>query len=239
MVDYKFTQFARVRQLGTNVNCSNMFHSQHKGSEFDHSFSQYNAQRKFYANGYPTKEDKKCVRTKSARVKKLKTSYYSEMELKFPRMQTMDRRISSSSDKIDSLKKPHPGMKPQRTHSSSRLTYERKTQGDDESEDVNFVNSKVTRKSDFLSHSFNKSIPRTLPLNKTPFALFLEDDGPYSRKLFGPLANREEEGEARGRQKEREIYSDKCAQDNVKDFGGTKEIKKGTLWKHRDKLFSR
>ena len=36
---------------------------------------------------------------------------------------------------------------------------------------------------------------------KTPFQMFLEDDGPYSRKLYGPLKNSEDEGENKQNEK--------------------------------------
>ena len=81
------------------------------------------------------KLNNKCGRTKSARFKKLKLSNFSEMELNFPRMQTMDRRVSSSSDQIDNPRKQKMREKPLRTHSSSRLDYELKTEVNNDSED--------------------------------------------------------------------------------------------------------
>ena len=41
-------------------------------------------------------------------------------------MQTLDRRISASSDQLDTLKKQKQRQRPFRTRSSSRLSYERK-----------------------------------------------------------------------------------------------------------------
>ena len=71
-------------------------------------------------------------------------------------------------------------QKPFRTRSSSRLSYERKF---DEPE------------SDFKIPSYyhkapvNKETPQR-EVTKTPFEIFLEDDGPYSRKLYGPVTSK-------------------------------------------------
>ena len=193
------------------------------------------------SSDYATKVEKKCERTKSARVKKLQTSDFSEIASVSPRMQTMDRRVSSSSDKIDTLRKQNLASKPVRTHSSSRLSYERKTQVDNDfSDEYDFVTGRIHRKCDIRSQSFHRSIPRTEEhMTKTPLALFLEDDGPYSRKLFGPLAQSVKEGKARGRQKEREIYQGNYDLDKERNIEVAVDVKKGTLWKQRDKLFAR
>jgi hypothetical protein len=76
---------------------------------------------------------------------------------------------------------------------------------------VGFVTAKIHRKSDLSSSNFQRNIPRTVgDLTKTQFALFLENDGPYSRKLFGPLSHRESfmerEGQDRKKKQERSVY---------------------------------
>jgi len=92
-------------------------------------------------------------------------------------MQTLDRRISASSDQLDTLKKLKSREKPVRTRSSSRISFERKF----ESEDYHLERDK----SFFTRGNGSK---RSQGGAKTPFEMFLEDDGPYSRKLYGPVA---------------------------------------------------
>ena len=91
-------------------------------------------------------------------------------------MQTLDRRISASSDQLDTLKKFKNREKPIRTRSSSRISFERKF----ESEDYHFERAKPA----FTRTNGSK---RSRDGAKTPFEMFLEDDGPYSRKLYGPV----------------------------------------------------
>ena len=91
---------------------------------------------------------------------------------------------------------------------------------------------------------------------KTPFEIFLEDDGPYSRKLYGPAPQSCETQNSKssksGHQGEkvttsgRNMPSSKSTeylvdpQDCVeRDLRSISAIKKGLLWQQRDKLFSR
>ena len=62
-----------------------------------------------------TNLNNRCVRTKSERLKKSNIINFSEAEFDFPSMQTMDRRVSSSSDQIDTLGKQKISAKPLRT----------------------------------------------------------------------------------------------------------------------------
>ena len=66
--------------------------------------------------------------------------------------------------------------KPLRTRSSSKISFERKF-NIEESENVE-AKPTFTRKS---------GSKRSRDGSKTPFEMFLEDDGPYSRKLYGPV----------------------------------------------------
>ena len=192
MCDPSVGHVAKVRALPTHSNCSDMYPTQHTDRHM-------------------------CGRTKSSRQNKSKVSIFSGTELDFPRMQTMDRRVSSSSDQIDNLRRQKMRAKPLRTHSSSRLDYQRKTEDGDGSEATDFVTGKIHNKCDLRSSSFHKSIPRTGGVvTKTPFALFLEDDGPYSRKLFGPLAHRDTEEQCWGRQKESPGFCGEPQKDKVR-----------------------
>jgi hypothetical protein len=196
---------AKVRSIPTHSNCSDIYPTQHTDSQYYHNISH---------NEIGTKVNNKCGRTKSARLKKLRVSNSSEMEFDFPQMQTMDRRVSSSSDQIDNLRKQTIRAKPLRTHSSSRLDYEQKTEVNN---DTDFVMGKIHRKCDLRSSSFHQNIPRTGgDLIKTPFALFMQDDGPYSRKLFGPLATTDREEPCRRRQKESPGYWGESNKDKVR-----------------------
>ena len=183
MGDTDAAQFARIRSLGTNG--AKMYSSQQKEIKryhFEHL--------KQYFSEAAAKENYKCGRTKSARIKQ---NIY-EVESEFPRMQTMDRRVSSSSDQIDRLRMQGLNRKPKRTNSSSQLPYERRTKEKDCDKD-NFVTGKVHRKCDLLKPNLPKYDSRQEhAVKKTPLALFLEDDGPYSRKLFRSLGNRTKVG---------------------------------------------
>jgi hypothetical protein len=211
MSDHPVGIVARVRALPT-----------HSNSEYYQNIRQHNEKgRRLYTSeiaSTASKMNNKCGRTKSSRQKKLKVSNFSGTELDFPRMQTMDRRVSSSSDQIDNLRKPKIRAKPLRTHSSSRLDYERNTEFNDVSEGGVFVTAKIHRKCDLRSSSFHQTIQRTGgDWKKTPFALFLEDDGPYSRKLYGPVA-RDREEPCRGRQKEMAWYIRESEKDKVRNI---------------------
>ena len=96
-------------------------------------------------------------------------------------MQTLDRRISASSDQLDTLKKQKNRQKPFRTRSSSRLSYERKF--DSPEADFKFPSS-----SSYYQKPPQPKDSRS-EVTKTPFEIFLEDDGPYSRKLYGPVTS--------------------------------------------------
>ena len=205
---------AKVRALPTHSNCSDMYATQHTDNQYYYNISHHNeVGKRLYTSemaSTATKVNNKCGRTKSSRQKKLKVSNFSGTGLEFPRIQTMDRRVSSSSDQIDNLRKQEIRARPLRTHSSSRLDYERKAEVSD------YVTGKIHRKCDLRSSSFHQRIPRTGgDVTKTPFALFLEDDGPYSRKLYGPPA-REREEPCRGRQKEMAWCRGESEKDKVK-----------------------
>ena len=111
-------------------------------------------------------------------------------------MQTLDRRISASSDQLDTLKKQKNRQKPFRTRSSSRLSYERKF----DTEEAEF---KVP-----TYHQKPNSKEPSREVTKTPFEIFLEDDGPYSRKLYGPVTNKQPAMD-RGRERQSQKHHSK------------------------------
>jgi hypothetical protein len=111
-------------------------------------------------------------------------------------MQTLDRKISASSDQMDGFKKMRYSEQPRRPRSSSRVSYERKYQ---ENEKVtNDLSEYKCYKADPNMKRSVESIHKTFQRkgsrqsrarSKTPFEMFLENDGPYSRKLYGPVTS--------------------------------------------------
>jgi hypothetical protein len=200
MGEPNLTKFAQVRPLGTsfryggdhrNVKSKFSYLSPHqnKSSEFQAQCIQMRASNfsssQLLQNEGHFSESDKFVRSKS--VKKRSKSQDSKDESpgaykssKLPvsgsAMQTLDRRISASSDQLDTLRKMKNREKPLRTRSSSRISFERKF-NIEESENVE-AKPAFTRKS---------GSKQSRDGSKTPFEMFLEDDGPYSRKLYGPV----------------------------------------------------
>jgi len=158
-------------------------------------------------------------------------------------MQTLDRRISASSDQLDTLKKQKNRQKPFRTRSSSRLSYERKFDTEEAEFKVPTFHPKPNN---------NKETSREV--TKTPFEIFLEDDGPYSRKLYGPVTpkpsaidrSRERQSQKNHSKlvgglsklrKEKLVYT---PADNFREKEDVpRPVKKGLLWQQKDKFFSR
>ena len=83
---------------------------------------------------------------------------------------------------------------------------------------------------------------------RTPFEMFLENDGPYSRKLYGPLKNEKfinshMDGRI-GKVVMKNVICRKSEPSNVESSSSSSEfdgmsVKKGLLWQQRDSLFSR
>ena len=99
----------------------------------------------------------------------------SHMSVSDSVMQTLDRRISASSDQLDTLKKIKSREKPVRTSSSSRISFERTFQFEEKTKQDQ--TPAIVRK---------RGSRRSHKKPKTPFQIFLENDGPYSRQMYGP-----------------------------------------------------
>ena len=126
-----------------------------------------------------------------------------------PAMKTLDKKISDSSDHLDTLTSDQRNEKFLQLKSgfpiSPRASYRFPTRDSDlrdgdvifkykgamhSKNQYFFGNTNTARHSDnYLSVAEQDK--------KTPFQMFLEDDGPYSRKLYGPLKDRENEGESK------------------------------------------
>ena len=126
-----------------------------------------------------------------------------------PAMKTLDKKISVSSDHLDTLTSDQRQEKflqlksgfPIRPRASYRFPthYSDLSDGDvlfkykgamHSKNQYFFGNTNTARHSDNYPSVAEQD-------KKTPFQMFLEDDGPYSRKLYGPLKNREYEGESK------------------------------------------
>ena len=131
-------------------------------------------------------------------------------------MQTLDRRISASSDQLDTLKKLKNREKPMRTRSSSRISFERKF----ESEDYHFERAKPA----FIRGNGSK---RSRDEAKTPFEMFLENDGPYSRKLFGPINSETSRRSQRMDDKSGYVYKGQARKEKIvyTNFQGSNEVR--------------
>ena len=93
--------------------------------------------------------------------------------------------------------------------------------------------------------------PQVKPIQRsirTPFEIFLEDDGPYSRKLYGPVKSDKLVTSYKDRKIEKVVMKNVITRrpeqgfvdssNSSSSFDGM-SIKKGLLWQQRDSLFSR
>ena len=78
--------------------------------------------------------------------------------------------------------------RPTRTRSSSRFLYDRKPEQDDVV--FQYKGEMLSKNQYFFGGDGGESrrnLSRETESKKTPYEMFLEDDGPYSRKLYGPV----------------------------------------------------
>ena len=167
MSEPRLMKFAQVRQLGTSFRCEGW------EDKFESSSFQRNQNWNIDSgvdNPFPYSSHRRSKSSESR--DDLSRSYRSVR--KSPSgsvMQTLDRRISASSDNLDTLRPMESRKKPVRAHSSTRISFERK------------FNVEQRPKVDQLYTQIPfKNERRSRP--KTPFEIFLEDDGPYSRQLY-------------------------------------------------------
>ena len=101
----------------------------------------------------------------------------------------------------------------------------------------------------YFSSRSNNAVAKEKSGRKTPFEIFLEDDGPYSRKLYGPVERDSSSAPSKvttsavrnlSSSKSTEFLDKSCGEEFVeRDIRSISAIKKGLLWQQRDKLFSR
>jgi len=180
-----------------------------------------------------------------------------------PTMKTLDKKISVSSDQLDTLTSEQRQDKfaqlkagfPIRPRASYRLP----------SRDSDLSDGDVIFKYKGANYSkneyfFGNTVKRTEPKfstkyleddqdKKTPYQMFLEDDGPYSRKLYGPIQHSDQERDYQPQDKlviknfvhkSKDYFALPRAGDSIPPDCDTKQaVKKGLLWHQKDKLFSR
>jgi len=277
MVKPELTKFAQVRPLGTSFryppeNVGSRFSYQHsshnKTGEIQESWeknktSNLSSSQMQQSGGHCSQVDKlksEFLYINKSQRRRTKSSDSRDVQLCGPykavkrevsgsTMQTLDRRISASSDQLDTLKKQGNREKPLRTCSSSRLNFERKIVFEDSKNENH--NPTFIRKNDSK---------RIRDGTKTPFEMFLEDDGPYSRKPYGPLTPKTPRIQQRTQerqsinnrqqnipilahqQREKIVYTNnlgKLAHKLEDDSDKQRPVKKGLLWQQKDKFFSR
>jgi len=175
-------------------------------------------------------------------------------------MQTLDKRISASSDQLDCVKnsrtKEDSEAKARHRRSGCVLHHQDKENSDAiVNSDVIFKykGQKYSKNNYFLGNSENllntSDTSQRERGRKTPFEMFLEDDGPYSRKLYGPVTSDQSDHKQLHKAekvtmkniflKPSEFQVQYCSKSEHDLTRGLSAVKKGILWQQRDKLFSR
>ena len=111
-----------------------------------------------------------------------------------PAMKTLDKAISMSSDQLDTLTSD-------RMRNLARASYRLPAPGQNNASaapgGAGATDGNVIFKYKGAEYSKNEyffGIKSEQSNKKTAYQMFLEDDGPYSRKLFGPIAQKVENG---------------------------------------------
>jgi len=178
-----------------------------------------------------------------------------------PSMKTLDKKISVSSDQLDTLTSDQRQDKfaelkagfPIRQRASYRFP---KHDSDLSDGDVIFKykGANYSKNEYFFGNTDKGTEPNYSneyfeadQAKKTPYQMFLEDDGPYSRKLYGPIKHSDEERENSPNGKhliKNFVYKSKdyfalAGDSSAPDCETAQAVKKGLLWHQKDKLFSR
>ena len=212
-------QLRRKREAGAQVRGNQRFFSR----DFDHYQTQTRTGN--FRRARSTEWDEEGLDVGNVQSKKNEKSYskdnknHDELHTDFhmgtarrPAMKTLDKKISVSTDQLDTLTSDQRQEKFLQLKSGfpirPRASYRFPTRDSDLSDgdvvfkykganysknEYFFGNTNTTRRSDHKYSSDYLSVDDQA--KKTPFQMFLEDDGPYSRKLYGPLKSREGERE--------------------------------------------
>ena len=197
-------------------------------------------------------------------VKNLKSDQFTNFHISISpvssNMQTLDKRISASSDQLDCVRNTKGKVERETVGHNRRSGCVVHNQGRENNDAIDnsdvifkYKGQKYSKNEYFLGN--NEDFRNTSETSqrergrKTPFEMFLEDDGPYSRKLYGPVTG-DQSGNRQlykaekvtmknifSKHSEFQVqYSTKSEHDLAK---GLSAVKKGILWQQRDKLFSR
>lgn len=162
-------------------------------------------------------------------------------------MKTLDKAISMSSDQLDTLTSDRMRSMMQSGGPGVRASYRLPPPGQNNASaaPATGADGNVIFKYKGAEYSKNEyffGIKSEQSNKKTAYQMFLEDDGPYSRKLFGPIAQKVENGTEKLSFRNFVYKSKRHFTLQNDDDGGcdTKQVvRKGILWHQRDKLFSR
>ena len=108
-----------------------------------------------------------------------------------PAMKTLDKAISVSSDQLDTLTTERmrtSGLIPSH-RASYRLSGNNPGPNTSQATDGNVIFK--YKGAEYSKNEYFFGI-KSEQAKKTAYQMFLEDDGPYSRKLFGPIAQKQE-----------------------------------------------
>ena len=166
-----------------------------------------------------------------------------------PIMQTLDRKFSASSDQLDNIQRLRYSVRRPRARSASRMTETNKN--DNKLQFCRSICDEVLQKND--RHQPRKSVE-----------VFLEDDGPYSRKFYGSSSKQSEKQQQIRRERYLSLShtpyknkveviqkKDQKSSKNQRMTNSNKETKlkeedynvkcamNGLLWERKDQLFSR
>lgn len=266
-------QLRRKREAAAQDRANQRFFSR----DFDHYQTQQRSSN--FRRSRSTEWDQECRDLENVQSKKIEKALHhgpnarsdhkghSEMPTAFhmgtasrPTMKTLDKKISVSSDHLDTLTSEQRQEKFAQLKSGfpirPRASYRFPTRDSDLSDgDVIFKykGANYSKNEYFFGNTARRSDPKYTndylaaeQAKKTPYQMFLEDDGPYSRKLYGPLKQSEQERDSRANDKliiKNFVYKSKdyfsLDDDTVADCDTKQAVKKGLLWHQRDKLFSR
>jgi len=194
-------------------------------------------------------------------IKSLKNDCLSDFHLgssSGSNMQTLDKRISASSDQLDCIRQDTGTRFGQPLGRGKMFSGNREKKGERRQsvngEDVLKHKSEKHVQNEYFSN--NSEMILNVPDKsgrergrKTPFEMFLENDGPYSRKLYGQVTKdqgKHHKDHQSEKTKMKNIFTKPielsnqlsvvAGQDIVRNLS---VVKKGILWQQRDSLFSR
>ena len=125
-----------------------------------------------------------------------------------PAMKTLDKKISVSSDHLDTLTSDQRQEKFAQLRLGFPILGRASYRGSDGDVVFKYKGENYSKNEYFFGNTARRSEPKHSDYvavqdqnKKTPYQMFLEDDGPYSRKLYGPFNHNKAEHENRSSDK--------------------------------------